>query len=88
MVLADAFRVMELVDARGAAVPFAATWVTLDRNRKTGGKVRREENLVRCGASHSLQRNRQIAVRPADGSGHPFPIHLRLLLRVNNEPVM
>ena len=43
---------------------------------------------VRCGASHHLQRNRQVAVKPADGSGHPIPIHLRLILRVNGQPVM
>ena len=69
-------------------MPFSITWVTLDRNRKTGGKVRKEDKMVRCGASHSLQRNRQLAVKPADGSGHPIPIHLRLILRVNGEPVM
>jgi hypothetical protein len=88
MLLGDALRLMDQTDGRGTPVPFSITWVTLDRQRRTGGKVKRMERAVRCGASHSLQRNRQIAVKPADGSGHVTPIHLRLILRVNNEPVL
>lgn len=88
MLLEQAFRIMDNVDARGAAVPFSASWVTADKNRRTGGKVMRMNNLVRCGAQHHLQRNRQIAVKRADGKGHPYPIHLRLLMRVNNEVVL
>lgn len=88
MVLGDALRIMDQVDGRGAPVPFSITWCTLDRNRRTGGKVKHLAAAVRCGASHSLQRNRQMAVKPADGTGHPTPVHLRLILRVNGQPVM
>lgn len=88
MLLEHAFRVMDKVDGRGNAVPFSISFVTLDRNRKTGGKVVRLDKAVRCGAQHHLQRNRQLAVKRADGKGHPYPIHLRLILRVNNETVL
>jgi hypothetical protein len=88
MLLGDALRIMDKVDKRGAPIPFSISWCTLDRKRMTGGEVRRLDRAIRCGASHSLQRNRQIAIRPADGSGHPIPVHLRLILRVNNEPVL
>lgn len=86
MQLAEALRAMERTDNRGVPVPFSINWVTLDRTRRTGGKVRRLDKAVRCGARHHLGRNRQIAVKPVKG-GHPIPIHLRLILRVNNEPV-
>lgn len=88
MLLDQAFRIMDKEDGRGRAVPFSMSWVECDRNRKTGGRIRRENNLVRCGAQHHLQRNRQIAVRRADGKGHPWPVHLRLIMRVNNEAVL
>lgn len=87
MGLAEALEVMDRVDGRGAPVPFSISWCTLDRNRRTGGEIRHMQSAVRCGANHSLQRARQVAVKPADGSGHNTPIHLRLILRVNGEPV-
>jgi hypothetical protein len=88
MLLGDALRLMDKVDKRGAPIPFSISWCTLDRKRGTGGEVRRLDRAIRCGASHSLQRNRQIAIRPADGKGHPIPVHIRLILRVNNQPVL
>lgn len=88
MLLGKALELMDQVDGRGAAIPFSISWVTCDRNRKTGGEIKRLDKAVRCGAQHHLQRNRQIAVRRADGKGHPYPVHLRLILRVNNEPVL
>jgi hypothetical protein len=88
MVLGKAFEVMDRVDGRGAPVPFSITWCTYDKARGTGGQIRHLERAVRAGASHSLQRNRQLAVKPADGTGHNIPIHLRLVLRINGEPVL
>lgn len=87
MLLGDALGVMDRADGRGVAIPFSITWATFDKNRRTGGEVRRMDNVVRCGVSHSLQRHRQVAVKPADGEGHPIPIHLRLILRINDVPV-
>jgi hypothetical protein len=88
MFLGDALRVMDKVDGRGAPVPFSITFVTYDKRRGTGGKVRRLSRAVRCGANHNLQRNRQVAVRPVHGKAHVYPIHLRLILRINEEPVL
>ncbi len=88
MLLDQAFRVMDEVDARGKAKPFSIAFVQCDRNRRTGGKIKRLDKAVRCGASHHLQRNRQISVKRADGKGHPYPVHLRLIMRINNEPVL
>lgn len=88
MMLREALRTMDQVDGRGVAVPFSMSWVTLDRKRMTGGAIKTMKNLVRCGAKHNLQRNRQVAVKPGDGSGHPIPVHLCLILRVNGEPVL
>jgi hypothetical protein len=88
MLLERAFRIMDQVDGRGKPIPFSAAWITLDKSRKTGGEVMRKDKLVRCGAQHHMQRNRTIAVKRADGKGHPWPIHIRLLMRVNNEVVL
>lgn len=68
--------------------PFSITFCTLDRNRRKGGEIRTLKNMVRAGASHNLQRSRQFAIKPADGTGHNIPVHLRLLLRINGEPVL
>lgn len=87
MVLGEALKLMDRVDGRGTPVPFSITWCTLDRNRRTGGEMRTLRSAIRCGAKHNLQRNRQVAVRPADGTGHPIPIHVRLIKRVNGIPV-
>lgn len=81
MKLAEALRTMD----KG---PFSIRYVSLDRTRRTGGKMCYMERAVRCGAKHSLQRNRQIAIRDAGGKGHPVPVHLMLITRVNNEPVI
>jgi hypothetical protein len=88
MVLGDALQVMDRVDGRGAAVPFSITFCTLDKRRGTGGVIKQLKKAVRCGAKHSLQRNRQIAVKAVNGTGHPYAIHLRLILRINGEPVV
>lgn len=88
LTLGQALAKMDQVDGRGAQVPFSITWCTLDTKRGTGGVMRTMKNMVRAGASHNLQRNRQFAVKPADGSGHNIPIHLRLLRRLNGEPVL
>lgn len=87
MVLGRALEVMDRRDARGTPVPFAITWATFDHRRGTGGEIRHLPAAIRCGAKHNLQRNRQIAIRPVEG-GHPIPIHLRLILRVNGEYVL
>lgn len=88
MLLGRALELMDKVDARGAPVPFSISFITCDHARNTGGEIKRLDKAVRCGASHHLQRNRQIAVKRADGKGHNYPIHLRAILRVNNEPVL
>ena len=88
MVLGEAQQVMDRVDGRGAPVPFSINFCTLDRRRNTGGVIKTLKKAVRCGAKHSLQRNRQIAVKAVNGTGHPYAIHLRLILRVNGQPVL
>lgn len=88
MMLREALTVMDRVDGRGAPIPFSITFVTYDKNRRTGGKVKTLAKAVRCGAAHNLQRARQFAVKPANGDGHQYPIHLRLVLRVNGEVVL
>ena len=86
--LAEGINIMDRTTATGIAIPFSITFCTLDRKRRTGGRIRHLKAAVRCGARHSLVRNRQIAVRPADGSGHPIPIHLKLITRINSQPVL
>lgn len=87
MNLHEALAIMDQRDARGVPVPFRLTFVKLDRNRRTGGQLRTLDNVVRCGAKHSLQRNRQIAVKHVDGNGHPYPVHLMLITRINGDAV-
>lgn len=86
--LGEALKMMDRVDATGSPIPFSIAFCTYDKNRRTGGKVMRLKKAVRCGAAHNLQRHRQVGVKPADGKGHNYPIHLRLILRVNGQPVM
>lgn len=87
MLLGDALRVMDQVDGRGAPVPFSITWAMYNKSKGTGGEIRTMK-AVRCGVSHGLQRHRQVAVKPADGTGHPIAIHLRLILRINGHVVL
>ena len=86
--LGEALNIMDRVDAIGAAVPFSIKFCTYDKTRLTGGKVMTLKKAVRAGAAHSLQKHRQVGVKPADGSGHQYAVHLRLILRVNGQPVM
>ncbi len=83
----DALAIMDQRDGRGVPIPFRISFVTLDRNRRTGGQLKTLDAVIRCGARHSLIRSRQIAVKRVDGNGHPYPIHLRLITRINGEPV-
>lgn len=88
MDLSQALDVTSRRDAAGAPVPFDIEFVTLDRTRNRPSRHVRMQQVVRGGASHNLIRAGQIAVKPADGSGHTVPVHVRLIMRINGERVI
>lgn len=87
MDLQTALDVTRRVDAHGQPVPFDLEFITLDRNRNRPSRHARMKQVVRTGASHNLARAGQIAVKPADGSGHAVPVHMRLIMKINGEIV-
>lgn len=88
MDLQTALDVTRKRDAHGNPVPFDIEFVSLDRNRNRPSQHKKLKQVVRGGAAHDLIRAGQIAVKPADGSGHNTPVHVRLIMRINGELVV
>jgi hypothetical protein len=88
---AQAIQVIRKVDAGGAPVPCALTFVQFDQSNKRervveNGKLKTIRNVIPAGANHSLKAHGQFSMKKADGKGeHPYIINWKLLLRVNGE---
>lgn len=87
MTMDEVLRETDRRDTIGRRIRFQLMWVEYDRGRKRGGRLRNEKELERCGSANNLRRSRQITVRRADGTGHPWPVHIRAITRYNNQPV-
>ena len=87
MDLTTALNVTSKRDSNGQPVPFDVEFITLDRNRTKPSRHMRMNQVVRTGAAHNLIRAGQIGVKPADGSSHQVPVHVRLIMRINGEVV-
>lgn len=74
-------------DSNGMPVPFDIEFISLDRTRTKPSRHMRMSQVVRTGAAHNLIRAGQIGVKPADGSSHQVPVHVRLIMRINGEVV-
>lgn len=85
--LGEALALTEQRDNQGDYLPFSMEWVTYDKRKNTGGKKRHEENLVRCGLAHNMLDNATIGVKFKGSAMHPFPIHIDLILKVNDKQV-
>lgn len=68
--------------------PFDIEFIAFDRSRKTGGEIREYKKVIRCGQDHDMQRLQTIGIKPYDGTGHPIPVHIRLITRFNNLEVI
>lgn len=84
ILLAQALSSTEQLDDNGHLPVFSIQFVTLNRSKRTGGKIKTLEGVVRCGSSHNMSRNGTISVKKLDGTGHPTPIHIQLITKIND----
>ena len=88
MTTAEMLRITDRKDDHGNPVPFSIHFVSLNRaNKAKPSKHYKWNNAVRCGASHNLDKNRQIAVKPADDSHAQVAVNISLVLSINHETV-
>jgi len=81
-------RALEIIrESKITEKPFSIDFVTLDKARKTGGRLKRMEGMIYAGASHDSKHQGTISIKSKDGSGHPIPVHINLILKFNQEPI-
>jgi len=88
MVLKDALQMMEESDGiTGDRQTFDVEFITCNREKKTGGEIIRLKGVRKVGSRFHQKKLQMINVQAPGSSYHPFPIHIRLILRVNNEKI-
>lgn len=81
-------RALEMIkESKVTEKPFSIDFVTLDRARNTGGRLKRMEGMIHSGSSHDTKDQGTISIKKKDGSGHPIPVHINLILKFNQEPI-
>lgn len=63
-------------------------FVTGDLERRTGGKKIRLKTAVRCGSNHNEKEHDTFSVRAINSTAHSYPVHVPLLLYVNDQRVL
>ncbi len=85
---ATLLKITDLRDGNGDRVPFSARTVSYDKKRgRNGSKHVYHAKVTRGGAAHDLHRHGQIAFHPVDG-GHPIPVHIDLIVEINDQQVI
>jgi hypothetical protein len=87
MILQDALQMMENVNAFGDKVTFDLDYVTFDFQRKQGGEVKSLKGVRKIGSRFHQKANQMINVQAPGNSRHPYPVHIRLILKVNGEKI-
>lgn len=67
--------------------PFQIKFVTADRSRKTGGEIIELTKCVTGGAKHNQKNNDTISLKQVINDGHPYPVHIHLIIEYNNQRV-
>ena len=87
MILQDALQMMENFDENGDKVTFNIEYVTFDVERKTGGELKSLKGVRKVGSRFNQKRSQMINVQAPGNSRHPYPVHIRLILKVNGEKI-
>lgn len=66
---------------------FQIKWVTLNKEKRTGGQVIELTRAVRMGAKYKLSGQDMIVVKQKGSGSHPYPVHIHLITEFNNQPV-
>jgi hypothetical protein len=79
---------MRRKDDYGQPIPFTLRYVTLDRQRGTGGQLREVKAIMpHSGINKKMYRNaiRHIRTLP---DGHLKPVHIYLMTKINNKWIL
>lgn len=81
--LKDALLVME-----DKSMPFSIDFITYDKKRKTGGKIISLTNCETVGSQFSQGKNAMRNIKQRHHSSHPYPVHIWLILKFNDQKVI
>lgn len=87
MILRDALQEMNQEDRFGNRRTFDIEYVTADRKRKTGGEIRSISGVRKVGSTFNQKENQMINVQVPGNTRHPYPVHIRLILKYNGNPI-
>lgn len=74
------------MDYRDGTGPFSITFMTCDRNRKTGGEIIVLESANKCGVPDSCK-DREMRGIKCNQTGKRYAVHNRLMFTFNNENI-
>jgi len=83
----DMTRLMDDVSPQGDRRCFDIEFVKLDVARKTGGEIVVLKGVRKMGSVFNQKARQMINVLAPGAGGHPQPVHLRLIIKFNNEQV-
>ncbi len=88
ILLKDALELMRKRDDNGFPIPFTIRYVTLDRQRKTGGQLKEVKAVMPSGSiNKKMYRNaiRHIRVLPKN---QLVPVHIYLFTQINGKWIL
>lgn len=87
MILQDALRLIDSFDEIGGRRTFDVQYVRADRQRRTGGQLVELKGVRKIGSQFNQSGKQMINVQAPGNTGHPYPIHIRLITAINGEKV-
>lgn len=86
ILLKDALDLMRRKDANGFPIPFTIRYVTLNRQLKTGGKLREVKAILPHVGLSKAQKHYRNAIRNIRTlpDNQLIPVHIYLITRINN----
>lgn len=82
ILLNDALQIMD------GHEPFQIKFVTCNTSLKTGGKIIQLTHAKKVGSAHNQKENGTVTVKQLDNSNHPYPVHIHLIIEVNNKRIV
>lgn len=82
-------RALEIInDSARTKTPFSIEFVSADITRRTGGDLKVMKNMISSGANHDQQKHGTITIKPKSSKGHPIPVHINLIMKLNESFVL
>lgn len=82
-------KALELINqSRALNKPFDIEFSSADLTRGTGGALKILRKQITCGANHDQLHHGTITVQSAGKKGHPVPVHINLIMKVNGMIVL